>query len=199
MLCEQLPSLVDYLLICPSLDALVLVECMAKKLNLNWDFLIQAPIISPKNPDCELGRVSETKDFIYDKKLSESFGISDNFIYSEIDRVYEEQILPDVYKLRGGQKIATVQNYLIVDQGANVGAVAVLAAKSLFSVGALNISYAAPVVSMDAYELLDEMLDNCYCARKIEAFLEVQNYYAQDEPLDLALLKDSKHFVLNKK
>jgi len=64
---------------------------------LEGDFLFIEKVLSPINKDISLAVVSETKDYVIIEELINSFEITDDYVFSQINRVFEEKILEDIY------------------------------------------------------------------------------------------------------
>ena len=89
----------DYVLICSSLDSIVLTDRVARALGLSYELLFSEQITAPNNPECEVGMVSETEEIVINEELINAFNITLDFIYGEAHRKYEEKILKNVYRL----------------------------------------------------------------------------------------------------
>ena len=142
---------------------------------LEGDFLFIEKVKSPINKKIPLAVVSETKDYVIVEELIESFGINDDFLFSEIDRVYEEKILQDIYQLRAGEGIISIKNrnVLLVDEGVDTGLTLMCAIKSCISKGVNAINVAAPLASKEAADMIDKLVDNTFFAKEIEDFVSI--------------------------
>ena len=83
----------EYLIICSSIDSVIMVDSVARGLNLSYEILFCERIFAPNNPECEIAMVSEKDDVVLNDELIRSFGISYDFVYGEADRKYDEKIL----------------------------------------------------------------------------------------------------------
>lgn len=105
-LIEILPKkeLVDKktIVVCMSLESVILADAVCRSLNLSYEMLFSEPIPAPNNSECDVAIVSETEDIVLNDKLIKAFGISYDYIYGEAHRKYEEKILKNVYKYRKG-------------------------------------------------------------------------------------------------
>ena len=99
----------EYLLICSSIDSVILVDTVARDLKLSYEMLFTERIYAPNNPECEIAMVSEVDDIVLCDELINSFNISYDFIYGEAHRKYEEKILKNVYKYRKGNLIKNLK------------------------------------------------------------------------------------------
>jgi len=150
---------------------------------LEGDFLFMEKIKSPENPQTVLGIVSETKDYILIEELIESFEITDDFIFSEIERIYEEKILDDIYQLRGGEGIISLENkdVLLVDEGANTGLRLLCAIKSCISKNVNTINVAVPVIAKETAEMIEKLVDNAFFAKQVDDYVLTEYYFKENE------------------
>jgi len=150
---------------------------------LEGDFLFIEKILSPINKETTLAVVSETKDYIIMEELVKSFEITDDYIFSEINRVFEEKILEDIYQLRAGEGIITIEgkNVLLVDESANTGLKLLCAIKSCLSKKVNSINVAVPLISKESAEMIEKLVDNTFFVKIIEDFISVEQYFKEYE------------------
>ena len=150
---------------------------------LEGDFLFIEKIKSPINKEATLAVVSETRDYVIVDELIESFEINDDFLFSEIERVYEEKILQDIYQLRAGEGIISIKdrNVLLVDEGIDTGLTLMCAIKSCISQGAVAINVASPIVSKEAARMIEKLVDNTFFVKEIEDFVSIDFYFKENE------------------
>ena len=150
---------------------------------LEGDFLFIEKIKSPINKEATLAVVSETKDYVIIDEFVESFEVNDDFLFSEIDRVYEEKILQDIYQLRAGEGIISIKdrNVLLVDEGIDTGLTLMCAIKSCISQGAVAINVASPIVSKEAARMIEKLVDNTFFVKEIEDFVSIDFYFKENE------------------
>jgi len=185
---EKLLSIVD---LKPSDDTLVLSlsergnfyarEIALKSGLLEGDFLFIEEITSPENKNTLLGAISETKDFVLVDELIKSFEITDDYIFSEAERVYEEKILQNIYKFRAGESIISLhnRNILLVDEGANTGLTLLCAIKSCISKKAASISVAMPVIAKETAKVIEKLVDNTFFVYEIEDYIDTDYYFKE--------------------
>jgi len=190
---EALEKLLNIIDIDPEEDLLVLSinersNFYAKKIALNYgllegDFLFIEEIKSPINKDVSLGAISETKDYILIDELINSFEISDDYVFSEAERIYEEKILQNIYKFRGGESIISLQNrnVLLVDESINTGLSLLCAIKSCISKGAKSIKVAVPIAAKESAEFIKKLVDKTYFVYEIEDFVDKYFYFKESE------------------
>ena len=90
------------IVVCMSLESVILTDVVCKGLNLSYEMLFSEPIPAPNNNECDVAIVSETEDIVLNDPLIKAFGLSYDYIYGEAHRQYEEKILKNVYKYRKG-------------------------------------------------------------------------------------------------
>lgn len=204
-LLEFLPKrdLVDQktLIICPSLDSVVLVNEICLELGLNYEMMFCETIQAPNNPECDIAVVSETKDVILNEDLIKAFNITSDYVYGEAHRRYEEKILKNIYKFRKGSTLCSVQgrNVLLIDEGCETGMTAMICIKTLINSGVKTVSYATPVIATDVAVAIADLVDEIYTVDKIADFIDVDSYYEDklsfDNDVLMAILEDSPRYL----
>lgn len=189
------------ILLCSSLDSIMLTDFLAKKLKISYEIIFTEKIYAPQNNDCVVAMVSETEDIIKNDNLIDSFGISYDYIYGEGHRKYEEKILKNLYKYRKGQLIETLKNrnIILVDEGCETGITALVCIKSLLNLNVKSISYATPMIAENVAASLKGMVDQIFTVNKIRDFVEVDFYYKNKIPFDsekiIMLLEESTFYL----
>jgi putative phosphoribosyl transferase len=147
------------------------------------DYMFIEGVKSPINKETTLAVVSETKDYVLINELIESFEITDDFIFNEIERVYEETILEKIHKIRGGEGIISLEDrdVFLIDEGANTGLTLLCAIKSCLNKKVKSINVAMPVIATDTAEMIEKMVDNAYFVKRIEDFVDVRFYFKEYE------------------
>ncbi len=202
LLAELIPKaeFSDYFIICSSLDSVPFVDNLAGILGLEYDLLFTEFIYSPNNKECEIGIVSETMDMILNSALIRSFEIPKEYVYAEANRKYDEKISKNIYKYRKNEKLSNVldKKILLIDEGVNTGATALVCIKSLFSKGAKSITYATGVIAKDLKNQLEELVSEVYALKIVEHFIDEEFYYKNkikvNEEMILDTLKLSKKY-----
>ena len=148
---------------------------------LEGDFMFIEEIKSPQNKQTSLGAISETRDYILIEELIESFEITDDYIFNEAERVYEEKILQNIYKFRAGESIIPLRNrnVLLVDEGANTGLTLLCAIKSCISKKAASINVAIPVIAKETARAIEKLVDNTYFVYEVEDFIDTSFYFKE--------------------
>ncbi|CZE47937.1 sodium:proton antiporter [Campylobacter geochelonis] len=189
------------LLVCSSLDSVVLVDYIARKLKLSYELLFTENIVSPINPDCIIAMVSETEEIVVIDELVKSFGINLDYVYGESSRKYEEKILKNVYKYRKGELIGSFEgkNILLMDEGCETGITALTCLKSIISLNAKSVSYATPLIASDVVQNLSIVTDQIYTVHSIANFVEVDFYYDDKTKANsqkiISILEESPYYL----
>ena len=190
---EALEKLIDIIDIDAEEDLLVLSinergnfyakEIATKYGLLEGDFLFIEEIKSPINKEVSLGAISEIKDYILIDELINSFEINNDYVFSEAERIYEEKILQNIYKFRGGESIISLQNrnVLLVDESINTGLSLLCAIKSCISKGARSIKVAVPIAAKESAEFIKKLVDKTYFAYEIEDFVDKDFYFKESK------------------
>ena len=150
---------------------------------LEGDFLFIEKIKSPVNKETTIAAVSETRDYVVIDELINSFNINDDYLFSEIERVYEEKILQDLYQLRAGEGIISLKdrNVLLVDEGANTGLRVMCAIKSCISQNVASINVAMPIIAKETSEMIQKLVDNTFFVKEVEDFVSIDFYFKEYE------------------
>jgi len=150
---------------------------------LEGDYLFIEEVKSPINKETSLAAVSETKDYVLINELIDSFEITDDYIFNEIQRVYEEKILENIHQIRAGEGIISLEdkNVLLVDEGANTGLTMLCAIKSCLNKKVKSINVAAPVIAKDTAEMIEKIVDNTFFAKVIEDYVDTRFYFKEYE------------------
>lgn len=191
----------DYIMVCSSLDSVILTDDIARKLRIGYEILFVEPIYSPNNPECMIAMVSETEEIVVIDELANSFGISLDYIYGESHRKYEEKILKNVYKYRKGKLLEDLKsrNILLVDEGCETGITALTCIKTLSSLGVKSITYATPLIANDVIKSLRVFVDEIYAVHNITNFVDVDFYYKNKMPsrpeIIMSILEESPFYL----
>lgn len=150
---------------------------------LEGDFLFIEEVKSPINHNTPLAAVSETKDYVLIDELIESFEITNDYLFNEIERVYEEKILEDIHQLRGGEGIISLENrnVLLVDEGANTGLTLLCAIKSCLNKKVNSINVALPLIAKETAEMVEKIVDNVFFAKVVEDYVDTRFYFKEYE------------------
>ena len=206
-LCEVLAqdeTLKDNIIIANSIKNIPFVDAVANELKMYYDILFNKGIYAPNN-ECQIAKISETKDIVYITELVEAFGIKEDYIISRSKISYDDSIATKVLKFRNGLPLSNLKDkdVLLLDQGSNSGLTVNVCHKSLLNLGVKSVKYASAIIASDAYEYYVDLFDKVYCLKKIDHFIDKDYYYRQ--PLDIAseyaceILETSKYYLPYKK
>ncbi|MDD6054966.1 MAG: phosphoribosyltransferase family protein [Helicobacter sp.] len=165
---------------------------LAQTIKAPLAFLFTTPILAPNNPQCTIAMATETHDVMIHEPLVRSFGISLDYIYGEVQRQYDDKMLPLIYQYRKGNPLISLKGkrVLIVDEGIDSGLTAFAAIKSMITLQAKTIHFAAPVAPYDVAEILEETTDGIFCLYKSKNFVDIGYYYKDYPQLDSNMIEE---------
>lgn len=190
-----------WLLVCISLDGIILADTLASILGLYYEILLTESVSAPNNKECQIAMVSETEEIIIENNLIEAFDINLDYVYGEANRQYEEKILKNVYQYRKGDLLGSLKNkkVLLIDGGCESGMTAQVAIKTAINQRASSVAYAAPVIPADVAESLNSITDEIFTIYRILNYVNVEFYYKEKEVLKpeeiKALLEESPYYM----
>ena len=158
---------------------------IAKTIEAQMDILLTEPIFAPNNPELAIAMISETEEVVIHKALTDAFDINEDYVYSESQRKYEEEVLSYVYKYRKGKDLVSLQGKYVVlaDECIETGLTMMVALKSVIARGAKNIYIATPILDKAVYQNLLTVCDGVFCPHKIQDYISIEYYYKDFEPL----------------
>ncbi|WP_297574701.1 phosphoribosyltransferase family protein [uncultured Campylobacter sp.] len=189
------------ILLCSSLDSIIIADFIAKRLKLSYEILFSEKIFAPQNSECIIAMVSETEEIVMIEELVEAFDISYDYIFGESFRKYEEKILKNIYKYRKGRSIESLKNrhILLIDDGCETGITALVCIKTTLGLDVKSISYATPMIASDVLKSLKSVFDQIYAVNNILNFVAVDFYYENKIPFNpeesIALLEESPYYL----
>jgi len=154
---------------------------IAKAANAEMDILLTEPIMAPNNNELAIAMVSETEDLVMHKALIDSFGINEDYVYSEAERKYDEEILTYIYKYRKGKSLSSLKGKYVVlaDECIETGLTMMVALKSVIGKEAKNIYLATPILDTTVYQNLLSVCDGVFCPYKIQNYISIEYYYRE--------------------
>jgi len=158
---------------------------IAKAMHSPMDILLTEAILAPNNPDLAIAMVSETEEVVMHKALIDSFGISEDYVYGEAQRKYDEDVLTYVYKYRKGKEMLPLHGkyVVLVDECVETGLTMMVALKSVIARGVKDIYIATPILDKGVYENMLHVCDGVFCPHKIEDYISIEYYYKNFDPL----------------
>lgn len=160
---------------------------IAKAINGRMDFLFTEPIPAPNNKECWIAVVSETEEIVINRRLTDAFDISIDYVYGEAKRKYEEKILTYLYKYRKGELIPDLhnRNVLLVDEGADTGLTLMASLKTVFAMNPTRVAIALPVIPESLADELFNLVDDAYLVHQLPNYIETQAYFrSMDSNID---------------
>ena len=158
---------------------------IAKKIHAQMDILLTEPILAPNNLELAIAMISETEEVVMHKALIDSFGINEDYVYSEAQRKYEEEVLAYVYRYRKGKDLVSLKGKYVVlaDECIETGLTMMVALKSVIAREAKNIYIATPILDRTVYQNLLTVCDGVFCPHKIQNYISIEYYYKNFEPM----------------
>jgi len=165
---------------------------IAQAVKGQMDILLTEAILAPNNPDLSIAMVSETEEVVMHKALIDSFSISEDYVYGEAQRKYDEEVLSYVYKYRKGKEILPLAGkyVVLVDECVETGLTMMVALKSVIARGAKDIYIATPILEKTVYQNLLTVCDGVFCPHTIEDYISIEYYYKNFEPLSFEDITD---------
>lgn len=175
----------ETVVIAVSEGAVYFADKISHAIDAQMDILLTASILAPNNKELSIAMISETEEVVMHKALVNAFDINEDYIYSEAQRKYEEEVLSYVYKYRQGKDLISLEGkyVLLVDECVETGLTMMVALKSVIARGAKHIYIATPVLDKSVYENLLVICDSVFCPHKIQDYIAIEYYY-QDFKID---------------
>jgi putative phosphoribosyl transferase len=151
---------------------------ISKALSIPLDIWIVRKIGAPWQPEFAIGAIAEDGYTYLDTETIEGMGISE----SELNAILESknlEIKERIFMYRGvlPRPVFEGRDILIIDDGVATGATVYAAAGSVRNYNPKKIILAVPVVSLDALELLSNMVDEQIYLMKPDNFIAVGAWY----------------------
>ena len=174
---------------------------IAKICDAQMDILLTEAILAPNNPKVPIAMISETQEVVIHKALTDAFEINEDYVYSEAERKYEEEVLSYVYKYRKGKDLVSLKGKYVVlaDECIETGLTMMVALKSVIARGAKNIYIATPILDEAVYQNLLTICDGVFCSHKIKDYISIEYYYEDFEPFTFEEIEKIVEEQMNKK
>lgn len=162
-----------------SSGGLKIASAVAARAGVCVDMLFSEAIYAPNNPDCELGRVSETEEIVVHEELVDAFDIQYDYIYGEAHRKHEEKILASIYKFRKGSQFPNLkdEHVLLIDEGCESGMKLMTGIKTAMNMDAKAVFVAIPVAPKSVAEALNQIVDESYVVHEVNDYVKTYCYY----------------------
>lgn len=191
----------NFLILCLNIKSVIMCDFVARGLDLGYEILFSEDIKTPNNDECDIACVSESEDVVINEALRVSFEITKDYIYGRAKKLYEEKILKNIYKYRKGGLLSPLKdrNILLITDSCETGARLAVATKSLTNMGAKSVILGIALMPSDMAEYANTIVDDVYCAFKIDGFVSTDFYYEKtlenDENAILKILEDSPYYL----
>ncbi len=165
---------------------------IAQAVKGQMDILLTEGILAPNNPELAIAMVSETEEVVMHKALIDAFNISEDYVYGEAQRKYEEEVLSYVYRYRKGKELLPLAGKYVVltDECVETGLTMMVALKSVIARGAKDIYIATPILDKTVYQNLISVCDGVFCPHKIDDYISIEYYYKNFEQLSFEDITD---------
>jgi len=172
-------------IIAVSFGGLIIADKIAKKAGLEVDILFSEAIYAPSNPDCELGRISETEEIVIHEELVNAFDVQYDYIYGEAHRKHEDKILASIYHFRKGEQFPDLrdEHVLLIDEGCESGMKLMTGIKSAMTMNAKAVFVAIPVAPKSVSEALKQIVDEEYVVHEVNDYVKTYCYYKSFKPV----------------
>jgi putative phosphoribosyl transferase len=169
-----------------SSGGLKIASVIAHRAGVCVDLLFSEAIYAPSNPDCELGRVSETEEIVVHEELVDAFGVQYDYIYGEAHRKHEEKILSSVYQFRKGKQFPNLkdEHVLLIDEGCETGLKLMSGIKTAMNMDAKAVFVAIPVAPKSVAEALNQIVDESYIVHEVNDYIKTYCYYKDFTPVE---------------
>jgi len=166
-------------IIAVSAGGLKIASAIATRAGTNVDILFSEAIYAPNNPECELGRVSETEEIVIHEELVNAFDVQYDYIYGEAHRKHEEKILASIYQFRKGAQFPNLkdEHILLVDDGCESGLKLMTGIKTAMNMDAKAVFVAIPVAPKSVAEALNQIVDESYVVHETNDYVKTYCYY----------------------
>jgi len=162
-----------------SSGGLKIASTVAARAGVNVDILFSEAIYAPVNPECELGRVSETEEIVVNEELVDAFSIQYDYIYGEAHRKHEEKILSSIYQFRKGAQFPNLkdEHVLLIDEGCESGLKLMTGIKTAMAMDAKAVFVAIPVAPKSVAEALNQIVDESFIVHEVSDYVKTYCYY----------------------
>jgi len=173
-------------IIAVSAGGLTIASAIAKRAGMKVDILFSEAVYAPNNPECELGRVSETEEIVVHEELVNAFDVQYDYIYGEAHRKHEEKILASIYRFRKGEQFPNLkdEHVLLIDDGCESGMKLMTGIKTAMNMDAKAVFVAIPVAPKSVAEALNQIVDESYVVHEVNDYVKTYCYYKDFKTVD---------------
>ena len=151
---------------------------IARHLNAPLDIVIVRKIGFPGQPELAIGAVSETGTVVLNDYIISGYGVSKEYIETEVSR-QKEEISRRVKLYRKGKWLSGLEGktVILVDDGIATGATMKVAIATLREEKLNKLVVALPVAPSSVAEEIEKMVDEFICIETPLDFMAVGSYY----------------------
>jgi putative phosphoribosyl transferase len=151
---------------------------IARHLNAPLDIVIVRKIGFPGQPELAIGAVSETGTVVLNDYIISGYGVSKEYIETEVSR-QKEEITRRVKLYRKGKWLSGLEGktVILVDDGIATGATMKVAIATLREEKLNKLVVALPVAPSSVAEEIEKMVDEFICIETPIDFMAVGSYY----------------------
>ena len=151
---------------------------IARHLNAPLDIVIVRKIGFPGQPELAIGAVSETGTVVLNDYIISGYGVSKEYIESEVSR-QKEEIARRVKLYRKGKWLSGLEGktVILVDDGIATGATMKVAIATLREEKLNKLVVALPVAPSSVAEEIEKIVDEFICIETPLDFMAVGSYY----------------------
>src|SRR3989337_3394965 len=151
---------------------------VASYLKCPLDVVIVRKIGFPGQPELAIGAVSETGTVVLNDYIISGYGVSKEYIESEVSR-QKEEIARRVKLYRKGKWLSGLEGktVILVDDGIATGATMKVAIATLREEKLNKLVVALPVAPFSVAEEIEKMVDEFICIETPLDFMAVGSYY----------------------
>jgi putative phosphoribosyl transferase len=175
----------DWIIVSISFEGLFMAYEINKISGVKFQHLFIESIFTPKNNECRIAMISETKNVVIDEVLEQTFELDRDLILKETSQIFNTKITKKVQKYKNGKFINIKdksKKILLLDDGIETGFRMVTAIRSLFNMGFKYISIATPVIPKSLVPHFKEQISGqLYFLKSIAHFTQTSDYYMQSK------------------
>jgi len=197
-----LPLLAEHksVVIAVSSEGVYFANALSQKLEAQMDILLTEALLAPNNAEVSIAMVSETQEVVIHKALIDAFDISEDYIYSQAESIYSQEVLGYVGKYRKGKELLSLQGKYVIlaDECIETGLTMMVALKSVIARGAKNIYIATPILDKAVYQNLLTVCDGVFCPHTIQDYISIEYYYENYQTFsfdDIEAMIETKNLI----
>jgi putative phosphoribosyl transferase len=150
---------------------------LADRFGLEWERLFIERLYSPINPETTLGAISETKEYILLEELIDSFEMEWELVYDELERLYTGRLKKRLLERRKDIISLAGKRVILIDEVVETGLGMMCGIKSCYRGKVETVAVAVPIISSEALEAMEQLVDKLFIGRKIENFVTGRAYF----------------------